>query len=76
MTRDIWADLPPADCRWSFGRKQAVAAAIRAGLIGFNEARERYSLSTEELLIWEKERIRRLPKGRNFAAERRQAGAS
>lgn len=56
MTADIWAGLPPADCRWTWARKQEVAAAIRFGLLSLSQARVFYSLSTAELLQWERER--------------------
>lgn len=47
--------LPPPDTqRWSPGRKAAVVAAVRSGLIGPEEACRRYLLSVEELAAWEK----------------------
>jgi Protein of unknown function (DUF1153) len=47
--------LPPVDTkRWSPGRKAAVVAAARAGLISREEACQRYLLSAEELASWEK----------------------
>jgi Protein of unknown function (DUF1153) len=39
--------------RWSPGRKAAVVAAIRAGVISRDEACARYRLSGEELAAWE-----------------------
>ena len=49
------AGLPPPDTkRWSPGRKAAVVAAARGGLITREEACERYMLSDEELLAWER----------------------
>ena len=50
MTR---ADLPPADTRrWVASRKAAVVRALNAGLIGREEALDRWSLSDEELDGW------------------------
>lgn len=47
--------LPSPDVkRWSPGRKAAVVAATRAGLISREEACARYLLSAEELASWEK----------------------
>ena len=47
--------LPAPDTkRWSPGRKAAVVAATRAGLLSREEACARYLLSTEELAEWEK----------------------
>ena len=71
--RDIWAGLPAPDCRFSYSRKQQIAQAIRSGLISLGEAREYYGLSTQELLQWHREAERRLPKGRHWSEERRQA---
>ncbi len=46
--------LPPPDTmRWVIRRKAEVVAAVRNGLIGRDEACERYRLSTEEFLNWE-----------------------
>lgn len=45
--------LPPADTRrWVMRRKAQVVAAVRNGLLTFNEACERYSLSEEEFRSW------------------------
>ena len=47
--------LPPVDTkRWSPGRKAAVVAAARAGVISREEACARYRLSDEEFAAWEK----------------------
>lgn len=52
MTRD---DLPPPNTRrWVVRRKAQVVAGVRAGLITLEEACERYSLSVEEFLSWQK----------------------
>ena len=48
-------NLPPADTkRWVIRRKAEVVAAVRNGLIGLDEACERYRLSVEEFLNWER----------------------
>ncbi len=47
-------NLPAADTtRWVVRRKAEVVAAVRNGLIGLDEACERYRLSVEEFLNWE-----------------------
>jgi hypothetical protein len=47
--------LPPSDTvRWVPKRKAQVVSAIRGGLITRKEACDRYSISTDELLSWEK----------------------
>ncbi len=47
--------LPPPDTkRWVIRRKAEVVAAVRNGLLGIDEACERYRLSTEEFLNWER----------------------
>ena len=49
------SSLPAPDTRrWSIRRKAAVVAAIRAGVIGIEEACLRYELTNEELLSWQK----------------------
>ena len=46
--------LPPAETkRWSCRRKAAVVVAVRAGVLGRQEACDRYLLSPEELAGWE-----------------------
>lgn len=48
------ADLPPSNTtRWVMRRKAVVVAAVKGGLLSFEEARQRYSLSTDELLSWQ-----------------------
>ncbi len=48
-------NLPPADTkRWVIRRKAEVVAAVRNGLIGLDEACERYRLSVEEFLDWQR----------------------
>jgi len=47
--------LPPAGTtRWTIGRKATVVAAVRASLITLEEACERYTLSVEEFLSWQR----------------------
>ena len=49
------ADLPgPETKRWVIRRKAKVVAAVRGGLISLEEACERYSLSVEEFLSWQR----------------------
>lgn len=49
------ADLPPPDTqRWVIRRKAEVVAAVRGGLLTLEEACERYSLSMEEFLAWQR----------------------
>lgn len=48
-------DLPPPNTkRWVVRRKAEVVAGVRAGLISLEEACERYSLSVEEFLSWQR----------------------
>jgi len=50
----LLAGLPAAETkRWSCRRKAAVVVAVRAGVLGRQEACERYLLSPEELAAWE-----------------------
>jgi hypothetical protein len=50
----LLAGLPPAETkRWSCRRKAAIVAALRAGVLSWQEASERYMLSLEELSAWE-----------------------
>ncbi len=47
-------DLPPRDTqRWVIRRKAEVVAAVRGGLLSFDEACERYGISSEEFLSWQ-----------------------
>lgn len=49
-------DLPEhADIRWVRRRKARVVAAVRGGLLSLHEALQRYSLSLEEFIEWERE---------------------
>jgi hypothetical protein len=47
--------LPPPDTkRWVVRRKAVVVQAVRNGSISLEEARERYKVSIEEFLAWER----------------------
>lgn len=49
------ANLPPANTvRWIARRKAEVVTAVRGGLLSMAEACERYRLSTEEFMAWER----------------------
>ena len=49
------ADLPPKSTkRWVIRRKAEVVAAVRGGLLSLEEACERYQLTMEEFLSWQK----------------------
>ncbi len=49
------ADLPPKNTkRWVIRRKAEVVAAVRGGLLSLEEACERYKLTVEEFLSWQK----------------------
>src|SRR5271170_5089237 len=43
---------PPETRRWVMRRKAQVVAAVRSGLLSFEEACERYRLSEEEFKSW------------------------
>ena len=48
-------DLPPSGTkRWVIRRKAEVVAGVRGGLITIEEACERYALSIEEFLSWQR----------------------
>lgn len=48
-------DLPPPDTkRWVIRRKAEVVAAVRGGLLTLEAACERYTLSVEEFLSWQR----------------------
>ena len=44
----------PETQRWVIRRKAEVVAAVRGGLLTFDEACERYGLALEELASWER----------------------
>ena len=49
------ANLPPANLgRWVARRKAEVIAAVHGGLLDLPEACNRYGISTEEFLEWER----------------------
>ena len=49
------ADLPPRDTkRWVIRRKAALVAAVRGGLLSLEEACERYALTVDEYLSWQR----------------------
>ena len=49
-------DLPAANTkRWVIRRKAEVVAGVRAGLISLTEACERYTLSIDEFLSWQRQ---------------------
>ena len=48
-------DLPPPNTqRWVIRRKAEVVAAVRGGLLSLDDACERYGLTNEEFLAWQK----------------------
>ncbi len=48
-------DLPPPETgRWVIRRKAAVVAAVRGGLLSLEDALERYRLTSEEFLAWQR----------------------
>jgi len=48
-------DLPPKDTkRWVIRRKAQVVAAVRGGLLSLEEACERYTLTVDEFLSWQR----------------------
>ncbi|HEX2559776.1 DUF1153 domain-containing protein [Phenylobacterium sp.] len=48
-------DLPPPDTgRWVIRRKAEVVAAVRGGLLTLEAALERYRLTSEEFLAWQR----------------------
>ena len=49
------ADLPPKDTkRWVIRRKAEVVAAVRGGLLSIEEACDRYKLTVDEFLSWQR----------------------
>jgi hypothetical protein len=48
-------DLPPTNTgRWVIRRKAEVVAAVRGGLISLEEALERYGLTLDEFVSWQR----------------------
>ena len=49
------ADLPSTNIkRWTVCRKAEIIAAIRGGLLSLEEACERYALTVEEFISWQR----------------------
>jgi Protein of unknown function (DUF1153) len=49
------ADLPPrGTTRWVIRRKAELVAAVRGGLLSLEEACERYTLTIDEFLSWQR----------------------
>jgi hypothetical protein len=49
------ADLPSRKTkRWVIRRKAELVAAVRGGLLSLDEACERYTLTVDELLSWQR----------------------
>jgi len=49
------ADLPPTSTkRWVIRRKAEVVAAVRGGLLSLEDACNRYTLTVEEFLSWQR----------------------
>src|SRR4051812_38976387 len=48
-------ELPPPDTKhWVPGRKAIVVAAVRLGVLSIQDACQRYKLSVEEFLAWQR----------------------
>ena len=45
---------PPETKRWVIRRKAIVVSAVRSGILSLEEACERYKLSLEEFLSWQR----------------------
>jgi hypothetical protein len=53
--RGLSEELPPPDTkRWVIRRKATVVAAVRSGILTLEEACQRYKLSIEEFLSWQR----------------------
>jgi hypothetical protein len=51
----LLSELPPPNTqRWVIRRKAVVVAAVRSGVLTLEEACERYKLSIEEFLSWQR----------------------
>ena len=51
----LLSELPPPNTqRWVIRRKAVVVAAVRSGVLTLEEACERYKLSLEEFLSWQR----------------------
>ncbi len=54
-TAALRAELPPGGTmRWMPRRKALVVAAVRGGALSLDEACERYALTVEEFLSWQR----------------------
>src|SRR5690242_12602951 len=54
-TFTILNELPPPETkRWVIRRKAIVVSAVRSGILTLEEACERYKLSIEEFLSWQR----------------------
>ena len=51
LTHDL---LPPPGVRWTARRKAEVVAAVHGGMLTMEEACNRYGISTEEFVLWER----------------------
>jgi hypothetical protein len=61
-TNGDWADafspmrvLPSLGQRWTVKRKAALIEAVRGGWMAIDEACQRYALSVDEFLAWERD---------------------
>lgn len=45
---------PPGTARWVIRRKAEVVAAVRGGLLSFDDACSRYNISADEFVSWQK----------------------
>ena len=53
--RMLLDELPPPETkRWVIRRKATVVAAVRSGILTLEEACQRYKLSIEEFLSWQR----------------------
>lgn len=51
----VTEELPPPDTkRWVIRRKAVVVSAVRSGVLTLEEACQRYKLSLEEFLSWQR----------------------
>ena len=61
-TNDDWVDafgpmpkLPSTRQRWTVKRKAALIEAVRGGRVAIDEACQRYNLSVDEFVAWERD---------------------
>jgi hypothetical protein len=55
MDLDPIPELPSLSERWSPRRKAAVIEAVRGGWLAIDEACQRYNLSVDEFVAWERD---------------------